>query len=164
MTRLHPIVLILAVGLMAAGCRSSKENTREDMKETTSTQMPMPAKPGPGIAPGHCRIVGTVTAIDPQRSERTDDPCSKAPCTATVKVNEVVGYGSGFSDVLGKGAQIKVRFRYTLAPTADLFPNMAPSLPGLAVGSVFQADLQKLAPSLAGTGESGYVVGQYEQK
>ena len=164
MTRLHSIVLILAVGLAFAGCRSSKENTREDMKETTNTQMQMPATPGPGIAPGHCRIVGIVTAIDQQRAERADDPCSKAPCTATVKVNEVLGYGSGFSDVLGKGREIKVRFRYTLAPTGDLFPNMAPSLPGLAVGSAFQADLQKLAPSLAGSGESGYVVEQYERK
>ena len=160
MTRSMTLLLILALGGSLVGCRASKENTRE----TSSTVQRMPAQPGPGISPGHCRIVGTVTAIEQQKTGNPDDACSKAPCIASVRVEEVLGYGSGFTDILGTGKEIRVKFRYTLAPTSELFPQMAPPLPGLEVGAKFQTDLLTLGPSMAGRDESGYIVELYQRK
>jgi hypothetical protein len=160
MTRSTALILILGLGTSLISCRSPKEN----MKETSDAQRTMPAQPGPGVPPSHCRINGTIVAIDQQRTGNPNDACSKAPCLATVKVDEVLGYGSGFTDVLGKGKELKVKFEYTLAPTADLFPQMAPPLPGLEVGAKFQTDLLMLGPSLSGSNESGYIVKQYQRK
>lgn len=154
------VILLFAVAATLMSCRSSKENTRE----TADTVRSMPAQPGPGIPPSHCRITGTVLSIDQRRMGGADDPCSKAPCLATIKVDEILGYGSGFTEILGQGKEIKVRFRYTLAPSESLFPNMVPALPGLAVGGKFQTDLLMLGPSLAGSDESGFIVEQYQRK
>lgn len=156
MTLLLPV--LLAATLFA--CRSSEETSSEKKEE--ATEMQRPPDPGPGVPPGQCRIVGTIISVGPVESSGSDDPCSKAPCTATVKIEEIVGYGSGFTGSLGKGSEIKIRFQYTLSPSAEMFPGMSPSLPGLKQGSRFQADV-KSGPTLTG-GTQAFVVDQYQAK
>lgn len=132
----------LAAGFCLAflilGCRSSQEQVK---KEEASSQTQKPADVGPGVPPGHCRIVGTVISISNSLTAKAEDPCSKAPCTASIKVDEILGYGSAFTSPLSAGKEIQVRFTFTLAPSKEMYPQMAPPLPGLAVGSRFQADL-----------------------
>ncbi len=152
------LVLLGTIALTIVACRSSDENAS---KEKEMTEMQKPADPGPGVPPGHCRLVGTVLVVDPILTTDGNDPCSKVPCTATVKVEEIVGYGSGFTSVLGKGSEVKVRFQYTLAPSSEIFPEMSPGLPGLKNGSKFQADV-KAGPTLMGGGPQVFSVERYQ--
>ena len=126
----------LCVALLILSCRSSQDQVRKE-----EAQIQQPADVGPGVPPGHCRIVGTVISISNTLSAKAEDPCSKSPCMASVKVNEIIGYGSAFTSPLSMGKEIQVRFTFTLAPTKEMYPQMSPPLPGLAVGSRFQADL-----------------------
>ncbi|MEX1138539.1 MAG: hypothetical protein WEB33_10200 [Bacteroidota bacterium] len=150
------LALLGALAIATLGCKSSQEKKSED-----NAEMQKPAEPGPGVPPGHCRIIGTVVSIDPSLSTMTDDPCAKAPCVATVKVDEIVGYGSGFVGNLGKGSEVKVRFQYTLTPTSEMFPAMSPPLPGLDTGSKFQADV-RMNNALMGSDQVTYVVDRYQ--
>lgn len=156
---LRALVVLAAVSMCIVSCRSSKDTGGEAREETTVQR---PTDPGPGVPPGHCRIVGTIVAVDPVASGDTGDPCSRVPCTAVVKIDEIVGYGSGFTSTLGKGAEIRIRFQYTLSPSADMFPKMEPSLPGLKQGSRFQADVRS-GPELKGSSQA-FVVGLYQAR
>lgn len=122
------------VALLILSCRSSQDQVK---KEEAPSQTQKPADVGPGVPPGHCRIVGTVISISNALSAKAEDPCSKAPCMASIKVDEILGYGSAFTSPLSNGKEIQVQFTFTLAPSKE----MSPPLPGLAVGSRFQADL-----------------------
>ncbi|HLE31217.1 MAG TPA: hypothetical protein VJB38_01275 [Bacteroidota bacterium] len=124
-----PLMILLTLLL---SCSSTKE---------MDDQMEMPPPAGPGIAPGYCRIVATVMKIESDSTPMADDPCSKAPCLATVRVEEVLGMGSGFARTLPKGTEIQVRFSLTLGPTREILPQVTPPLPGLSVGMKFQADI-----------------------
>ncbi len=132
MKRLSAAFSSMILFVLLLSCSSTKEMT--DQKE-------MPAPTGPGIAPGHCRIVATVVKIENDPSANADDPCSKAPCLATVRVENVLGTGSGFARTLPKGSEIQVRFSLTLGPTKEMLPQVTPPLPGLSVGMKFQADI-----------------------
>lgn len=129
-----PLPLFLAVPftIFLISCGSTKETTdRSDQAQIAA----------PAVPPGHCRIVGTIVKVEVVRSAKSDDPCSKAPCLATVRVDEILGYGSGFGRTLHKADEIQVQFRSTLGPTKEILPQITPPLPGLTVGSKFQADL-----------------------
>ncbi|MBI2618867.1 MAG: hypothetical protein HYW57_02180 [Ignavibacteriales bacterium] len=156
------VITLLGCGIIAVlalSCSAAKEGT--DGKEA---QMPKPAEPGPGVPPNHCRIIGTIVSIDEMLAPDTDDPCSKAPCVATVRIDEVLGYGSGFIGMIGSGKEIKVRFQTTLAPTRDILPHLMPALPGLQSGSRFQADLRGSGPPMMEGQEDTYSVNHYEPK
>jgi len=126
------------MAFLILSCRSSQDQVK---KEEAPSQTQKPADVGPGVPPGHCRIVGTVISISTALSAKTEDPCSKASCVASIKVDEILGYGSAFTSPLSKGKEIQVRFTFTLAPSKEMYPQMSPSLPGLVLGSRFQADL-----------------------
>jgi hypothetical protein len=102
------LLVLLAATLFA--CRSSEQSS-SDAKQMSEVQNP--PEPGPGVPPGQCRIVGTVVVVDPVLSGDTNDPCSKTPCKATVKVETVEGYGMGFEERIGN-REINVRFTGTL--------------------------------------------------
>jgi len=141
------LLLLALLATTVFACRSSEETNSEEKEEVT--EMQRPPDPGPGIPPGHCRLVGTIIAVDSLLSTDGNDPCSKAPCTATVKVEQIIGYGSGFTSTFGKGSEVRVRFQYTLGPSSEIFPLMSPGLPGLQKGSKFQADI-RTGPALMG--------------
>ncbi len=140
MNKIFFLSLILSSCLITfVSCRSSKSS--EDGRTIAVDSNKKPSDPGPGLSPDHCRIIATVVSIENLLSGHPGDPCSKAACTAAIRVDEILGYGSGFNKPLSKGSEIRVRFLYTLASTKELFPAMNPGLPGLKVGSSFEADL-----------------------
>jgi hypothetical protein len=95
------------------------------------------------IAPGHCRIIGTITNINSQLSGAgPEDPCSKAPCRAVVKVDTVLGYGSAFNGTVSAGDEIPLRFMFTTAATKPLGLKLETHLPGLQNSDRFQADIE----------------------
>ncbi len=126
-------VLIL-VSIFLMGCSSTK------------TQIQSNDSSSKNISPGEIRTIAQVIKIDTTLSGGPSDPCSKAPCTAWIKIEKIVGYGAG-SSTLNEGDTLKTKFAFTLAPTnKESFPTLKKSLPGLKVGSSFQADIQ-LMPS-----------------
>lgn len=151
------ILLAVALGILA-GCRSSKD-AQDSAKEIMNDVRP--PDPGPGVPPGQVRIVGTVVWVDSTLSGADGDPCAMAPCMATVKVEEILGMGSGFTGTIGAGSEIKVRFQYTLGESSKVLPDLSPSLPGLAPGSRFKADLRFGGAAMKET-MAAFLVGRYE--
>ena len=156
------LVFFVSFSLLTLGsCKSSR--SAETSRTTTSDSKPRPADPGPGISPEHCWLVATLVSIDNTLSDNAANPCSKAPCNATIRVEEVLGYGSSFRTPLANGNEIRVHFLYTLASTKEFFPDMKPGLPGLAVGARFEADLFGGEEQVAGAASKAptLLVGSY---
>ena len=128
---------------MLISCRSSKQE-----KQDGSAQQPIPFVENKLIAPGHCRIVGTIVHIHSilVLTDKTS-PCSKAPCLASVRVDSIIGYGSSFIEPLSAGDTVFIKFMFTLSPTTkELFPDMTELYPGLSMGSQFVADVVSDVP------------------
>lgn len=89
------------------------------------------------VPPGHAEITGEIVEIEPiGNNVDQNDPCSKAPCMAKVKVNSI-SYGAGFPTI-NINQVITIKFAFTLSKTnKELFPNMDESYPGLEKGSEF---------------------------
>jgi len=130
------LVMLLSFTLMS--CSSTKEEkTVKILSE---------------IPPGNASIVGIITRIEPvSDSSNINDPCSKAPCIALVKISSAV-YGAAFPS-FPKDEEIRIKFLFTLEKTTkELFPNMEETYPGLKVGQEFTAlvahieNIDKTAP------------------
>jgi hypothetical protein len=146
---------LLFVFLICA-CGSTKQ---DDARQDTRPFAKLPQQ----IAPNHCRISGTLSTIDSTRSPDPQSPCAKVPCKAKVKVNKILGYGSGFTNPLTEGSEVEMTFAFTLAPTTkELFPNLDARYKGLKQGDTFQADVQ-LQQQLGDSAPS-LVVMRYESK
>ena len=142
-------------------------NSTHQKKEQVSPGQPQKASSikigAQDIPPGHCRIIGTIVSIDAiQKTGNADDPYSKAPSRAVVRVDSVLGYGQGFIRPLSKSKEVPITFKFTLSPTKDLFKNMTKTYPGLEMGSKFLADVE--AQQLLGTESFQYSISQYEVK
>lgn len=157
--RIRPSVVILALTcLMACAGQTDKSVREENRQETPRPIVDQQTR----IAPGKCRIVGTLVSIDTTMEE--SGPCSKAPCRGIVRIDSVLGYGSAFGNPIGIRGEIAVRFAFTLGPTTkDLFPNMTERLPGLNVGSRFQTDLESHNDIKASGSRSWYLVYDYRK-
>ncbi|MBU1117133.1 MAG: hypothetical protein KKE09_18575 [Bacteroidetes bacterium] len=95
------------------------------------------------VAPNNCRINGTLVKIE--EITDTSGPCSVYPCTANVKLNNVIESGFGFNSPLIKGDTIKIKFEFTLSETSkEQFPTLEKSFPGLKVGDTFVGDVEKI--------------------
>ncbi len=103
------------------------------------------------ISPSTCRIIGTIETIEDIKD--TSGPCSTNQCVATVKINNVITRGMGFTDVLSADDIIRLKFAFTLSPTSEeMFPKLNYQFPGLKVGDKFQGDIEKvLSINLQGT-------------
>ncbi len=120
-------------------------------------------EPGPSVPPGNSRIAATVVSIDNAlKGTGEKDPCGKAPCIATVRIDSVLGYGSAFPKTFGAGQTISIKFANTLRPTAKDYPDVKPALPGLNVGSRFVALVS--GEMEVGKTEPAYVIYGYEKK
>lgn len=150
-------VLPIILFLIAASCGSSKQ----EQGQTKRSEWSVPARHTPDtIAPNACRIIATILEVDSSLKGTSEkDPCSKAPCRATVRVDSVLGYGSAFPKPLGEGAVLRVRFLLTLAATDELLPDIKPPLPGLQRGERFRADLT--AMPMMGSSEPSYTIQIY---
>jgi hypothetical protein len=147
---------ILLFSLIFVSCRSSLEDRHEASKSLSI--------PPAGLPPDVCRIIGTVVRIDSTfKSASPDDPCSKAPCEAMVRIDSVLGYGSSFPIILSTGTVIRTHFTLTLAPTEQVLPKVKPSYPGVGAGSWIRADLKSL-PVLGSTRDNAttFTVDWYE--
>ncbi len=148
-----PLVLLLFVGQ----CRSSN---------TSQTPMPeTPARPevSPSpVAPGHVRFVGTVVRILDVRSGQQDEPCAMYPCQAIVRVDSVLGYGSGLSVTISSGQEITVHFPFTLMPSEETGVRVNSPLPGLKEGDHFEADAE--VKNVLGEKEPRFVVYLYTKR
>lgn len=142
------LVILSTLVLLGNGCGAEQQQQVP----------PRPADMG-RIAPGQVRILGHVVTVDSTLSDQSDDPCSRAPCTATVRVDSILGYGSGFPRPLSRGEEIRVRFGFTLGPTEDVIPSLEESYPGLEPGDWFWADVRG-QPAM-GPGNSQFIVYGY---
>ncbi len=159
--KVKPFFFIVAASCMTACSARVDKTTRSENKEQQVHQAPI-ADQHDHIAPGRCRIVGTVMSIDSTLEE--GGPCSEAPCRAIVRVDSVLGYGSAFGNPIAVTVQIPVRFAFTLAPTTkDLFPNMTERLPGLQVGAKFQTDLEARKEMGMGERHVSYLIQEYKK-
>lgn len=159
------IIAILSILVSCQATRNEKKNEESPGKPQQSTMaFTIPST----IAPDHCRILATVVAIDSAlNTAATNDPCAKAPCNATVRIDSLLGYGSGFPAVFSKGQEISVRFAFTTAPTAGLFPEMSPGFPGVQAGAKILADVEGGAgmPAMEGaSGGANFTIYEYEVK
>lgn len=160
--RIHArTLLVMAIAaLTISSCSSSKNNQTKDPSEEIARpeaiQDPVPA--------GHCRVVATIVNVHPpQQGGKEEDPCRRFPCLATVRVDSVLGYGSGFRSALGPGQVIEARFVYTLAPSREAHPGQAFSLPGLGEGDRFQADLSG-GSEVMGPQTESYGIALYDKR
>ncbi|WP_147275777.1 hypothetical protein [Adhaeribacter pallidiroseus] len=140
--------------IVACSCKSSAQQKHEAQSNVTPatpmdgrkevTAVPMKHQKQialPGIAPGHCRMLGMVTAISPQPDATATGICGQTPCRAKVKILKIIGYGHSFNQTLVPNKEINAYFVFSLKPTAQLLPDLTPPLPGLKVNSTFIADV-----------------------
>ncbi len=129
----------LLSGLLLIDCGASKEERdRADSTRIANERTVILASTP--IPPNHCRVVATILSIEkPVEGSNGKDPCSKAPCLATVRIDSLLGYGSAFPSTMSPGKRIQVKFALTLNSTKELLPEITPALPGLSVGSRFEA-------------------------
>ncbi len=128
---------IIMIGIL--GCSSGK-NVSDKSNKHDANQLNIGLI---RIPPGVVRIRRTMVDIDSSRKfSMVNSPYSKQPCWAHVKINSILGYGAG-APVVSESDTVFVKFGFTLGPTTKkLFPNLVHRLPGLPIGSSFQADLR----------------------
>lgn len=156
MTFRYLLPLILFLFAACSGSKQEREasDSRKEIKMTSEEKR---------ISPNHCRVIATVVAISPTLKGVTDkDPCGKAPCIATVKIDSVLGYGSAFGSPIGEGQHLEVKFTHTLAATKTVAPELTPHLPGLSVGAKFLADIRSSIQM--GSSVLQYSVDAYEKR
>ena len=152
----------LLSGMLLIGCSATKEERNHaddtpDAKERMVIHAPIP------IPPNNCKVIATIESIERTLEGTSDkDPCGKAPCMATVTIDSVLGFGSAFPSTMSAGKKIQVKFALTLSSTKELLPEITPALPGLSVGSRFEA---LIAGSMAmGKTEPVYTIYGYEKR
>ena len=120
--------LLISIFLSSLGCHKeiSKDNNNKELAEPNR------------IPPGHAELTGQIIEILPiGNSQNEKDPCSKNPCKAKVKIENIT-YGPGFPTLTDNS--IILKFNITLSPTTkEMFPNLDESYPGLNVGDKFTA-------------------------
>jgi hypothetical protein len=155
------LIVFVAASCMAACSAQVDKSVQEKNQRQQSNQVPI-ADQQTRIAPGRCRIVGTIVSIDSTLDEK--GPCSRAPCRAIVRVDSILGYGSSFGNPIALSKQISVRFAFTIAPTtSDLFPNAMEQLPGLQVGARFQTDIESQNEVGMSGRHSSYLIQDYKK-
>lgn len=134
MQLIKPICLYLLIILLFLSCKTDKNviNIQQSSDIANSSI-------------NGCVISGTIISID-NNLELSDSlsPCSKVPCIAKVKINQVLERGSGITTTIEDGMEINVHFVFTLSPTTDkLFPNIQKHYTGLNVNDKFKANIQQ---------------------
>jgi hypothetical protein len=130
---------ILLSGMLLISCGTSKEERGHSDDSQVAKERMVIRSPVP-IPPNTCRVIATIQSIELTSEGANDkDPCGKAPCLATVRIDSVLGFGSAFPSSMSSGKIIQVKFVLTLNSTKEILPEVTPALPGLSVGSRFEA-------------------------
>ena len=111
------------------------------------------------IEPGKSLVGAEIIEILPAKKKRSQKLCNKFPCKAIVRINKVLGYGSSFPVIFGKGMKIKVFFAHSLEPSKKVLPNLKYDLPGLLIGDKFKAKIEAIEKM---GGSIKYIVYYYE--
>ncbi len=148
--------------MLLISCSTSKEaRDHADGLQVAKERMVMGA-PTP-IPPNHCRVIAAIESIEkPFEGANDKDPCGKVPCLATVRIDSVLGFGSAFPSGMSAGKTIQVKFALTLSSTKEMLPEVTPALPGLSVGSRFEALIN--ASIEMGKTEPLFTIYGYEKK
>lgn len=114
------------------------------------------------IPPNHCRVTAKVIKINntltPQNAK---DPCSLAPCMATIEIESVIAYGSAFGGTLNIGDTLNVKFAYTTSKTSeDIIPNSSIELDGVQAGSKILTNIK--SSQVLNSTNPGYTIFEYE--
>lgn len=130
--------LILTLFILPS-CGASKQESSHSEQIQAAKEKKIINIPPP-IPPNNCKVIATVETIDQTlKGTGEKDPCSKAPCLATVRIDSVLGFGSAFPSTMSAGKKIQVKFALTLSSTKEMLPEVTPALPGLSAGSRFEA-------------------------
>jgi len=128
------IVVLLSASTLLS-CGSSRDDRGTMKPEPTDLKR---------ITPNTSRLVATVVSVDSLwRSTNQNDPCSRVPCRAIIRIDSVLGYGSVFNRPLAPGESLSVQFGFTLHPTRELFPDLKQRYGPLVVGSIIKAEVQE---------------------
>ena len=154
---------LLFLMMLIIACSTEKNKTTE----TAEKQMNPPKHqlyPKEVISVGKCRVEATVVEIlEPSATANEEDPCSKYPCLAKIKIDKIIGYGSAFPAVFHSEQIISVKFAGTLMPSAVVDPESGQKLPGLEKGDSFKTDIS----SMQGMGEKSeqtFLIYDYHKK
>ena len=115
MKRINLIVVVFSLASIIS-CKSQKvPEKKAEQTNSISTQTPT-FTPNQSVGPNHARVIATVVNINPLLMPGdSKDPCSKAPCKAQIKIENVLGYGQAFGNPLSIGDSIHVYFAFTNA-------------------------------------------------
>jgi hypothetical protein len=137
----------LGTALLLSSCSPGKDPTVARRDSTVSPSFPTPHQ-NP-IPPNTCRVHATVVSVESTLVGGSPaDPCSRFPCRANVRIDEVLGFGPAFTDPLVAGQTVSLLFTQTLAPSRIVAPAVRPELPGLTAGDAFTADISGGAPPI----------------
>jgi len=142
---------ILIASLLTAACSSSKQGGEGEADTVRSAKIGFQGdsvarnrRVRPEIGPRSCRVVATIVSIDPTpHSNDPNHPAAKYPSVATIRVDSVLMKGVAFSEQFAPGATATVTFAPTLVSSKEIQPGIQQNLPGLHVGSRFQADVME---------------------
>ena len=116
------------------------------------------------IPPNTCRVKATVVELDSlELIPHSTKVCEIAPCTGTIRIDSIIGYGSDFGSSLVLNDKIPVRFLFTSGPTKEVYPDSKKDLPGLSKNISFTADINSInVISVGGERLHEYIIGEYE--
>lgn len=155
------LIMIVLLSLLMVFCSSPQTKAETDENGAKNQVLRQAGKKQDQIPAAHCRISGTVVAIDEQLASKSNtDPCSKAPCMATISVDSVYGFGPGFSGSVSVGMTIEVTFPFTLGSTELLDIKTEKHLPGLEKDDRFMADME--SRQVFG-GATSYIIFTYDK-
>jgi hypothetical protein len=155
-----PVAFLLCCLLIGCGT-SNKESQHSDQIREAKERIAMDTPPP--LAPNHCKVIATIESIDKVTSNADEkDPCSKAPCMATMRIDSILGYGAAFPGVFSRGQKVAVKFAFTLSNTKEILPDVRPPLPGLNAGSIIEAVVNGV--SVMGKSEASYTIYKYQKK
>ena len=84
---------------------------------------------------------------------------------ADVRVDSVLGYGSSFPYPLAAGAVVRIRFSYTLAPSAAMFPDARDLPSSLSAGDAFRGVMESAEGLSKGTASAmTFSISKYQKK
>jgi hypothetical protein len=149
----YKLIITLPILFLFFSC-SSKEAT----DSTITGDKPVNRLPAVSpIPPNHARISAEVISIHVEMDENNPDtPCGKIPCSATLKVNQILGYGPSTEPII-PGAEIAAWFSFTTGPTDEyLFPGLSKHLTGVKEGDSLIALIRFSASRAA------YVINDYQ--
>ena len=137
--------------MLVSACQTHQKTDKAELETDTNDQAKRNVQQMQKeiIPAGFCRVMGTVVEIDSSLlSDISTDPCAKAPCRVKLRIDQILGYGSGFSQPMIAGSVIETFFAYSTADTRGLVKNLQHHFPGVQVGTVIQTDLSKKAQTL----------------